>query len=547
MNYYSLKGELVKPSTENMAYEQTNHRMDVLEEKQNTNIEEVNQSMNTIVQDFDAQMQDQLQSINNRIESEKSIMNASIISEAARVESRIDNIIAHNNDTNGNSELIDIRIGTDGTVYNDAGTAVREQIKPYSDLSDITVYDANVIENGTQPTGYLSSQYLAVSKIPVTKKGRLKVYIYCWFNPGFYSVHAAPQTIIVLKKTGSSRLAVTAVIPVSISTSDANTSISTCQWVKKDTGYAITDNGEYYIAAYNGVCYSTVATSRSDFKGYYLLSQNATGEFSVNDTLNTNDYRENSGLLVYPEIDSWNVAMKSELPTKVSDLENDLHFTIDNNFRSFQWDSKTGDFLGESITSQGKYTTVLTSLYGMTVNNYGISGTTISTIKDTENFPCFYHRIESMTTDCDFVFMLGGTNDWGLGCPLGIVSDRTPTTFYGALYYTLNLLRTKFPSKPIFVGTILQRNYTASPSSQPAGMDSNQNGNSVDEFNQAIIYMARRFGCIVIDTWHAGICPEINGNLYTSDGLHPNQAGGEKLAVYIKSVMEQYPVLDTNE
>ena len=44
-----------------------------------------------------------------------------------RVNSRIDNIIAHNNDTNGNSELIDIRTGNDGTVYTTAGTAVRSQ------------------------------------------------------------------------------------------------------------------------------------------------------------------------------------------------------------------------------------------------------------------------------------------------------------------------------------------------------------------------------------------------------------------------------------
>ena len=40
---------------------------------------------------------------------------------------RVDNIIAHNNDTEGNSELIDIRTGADGTVYPNAGNAVRTQ------------------------------------------------------------------------------------------------------------------------------------------------------------------------------------------------------------------------------------------------------------------------------------------------------------------------------------------------------------------------------------------------------------------------------------
>lgn len=40
---------------------------------------------------------------------------------------RVDNIIAHNNDTDGNTELIDMRLGADGVVYDSAGDAVREQ------------------------------------------------------------------------------------------------------------------------------------------------------------------------------------------------------------------------------------------------------------------------------------------------------------------------------------------------------------------------------------------------------------------------------------
>ena len=44
------------------------------------------------------------------------------------VVTRIDNIISHNNDAEGNSELIDIRNGVDGTVYGSAGSAVRKQL-----------------------------------------------------------------------------------------------------------------------------------------------------------------------------------------------------------------------------------------------------------------------------------------------------------------------------------------------------------------------------------------------------------------------------------
>lgn len=39
---------------------------------------------------------------------------------------RVDNIIAHNNDTEGNTELIDMRTADDGTTYSSAGAALRE-------------------------------------------------------------------------------------------------------------------------------------------------------------------------------------------------------------------------------------------------------------------------------------------------------------------------------------------------------------------------------------------------------------------------------------
>jgi hypothetical protein len=48
--------------------------------------------------------------------------------DAAIVNARIDNIIAHNNDTEGNAELVDVRTDIDGTVHDSAGAAVRSQI-----------------------------------------------------------------------------------------------------------------------------------------------------------------------------------------------------------------------------------------------------------------------------------------------------------------------------------------------------------------------------------------------------------------------------------
>ena len=57
-------------------------------------------------------------------------------SEIRTLNARVNNIIAHNNDTDGNSELIDIRTGTDGILYASAGNAVRTQIKNIIDDID---------------------------------------------------------------------------------------------------------------------------------------------------------------------------------------------------------------------------------------------------------------------------------------------------------------------------------------------------------------------------------------------------------------------------
>lgn len=58
---------------------------------------------------------------------------------------RIDNLVANNNPTDGNSELIDIRVGFNGTTYDSAGEAVRGQVGQLSEdiveLSNAVVYD----------------------------------------------------------------------------------------------------------------------------------------------------------------------------------------------------------------------------------------------------------------------------------------------------------------------------------------------------------------------------------------------------------------------
>lgn len=49
---------------------------------------------------------------------------------------QIANLVANNNPTDGNSELIDIRVGVDGNTYPNAGDAVREQVRSLKEYLD---------------------------------------------------------------------------------------------------------------------------------------------------------------------------------------------------------------------------------------------------------------------------------------------------------------------------------------------------------------------------------------------------------------------------
>lgn len=200
-----------------------------------------------------------------------------------------------------------------------------------------------------------------------------------------------------------------------------------------------------------------------------------------------------------------------------------------------RWYGKTGNFLGDSITAMALYTQKLTEKAGIVVNNYGVGGTTYSNINSSNPF---YSRVSTMSEDCDFVFVFGGTNDWGLSVQIGNPDDTEPNTFYGGLNATFSALRAKFPTKPIFVETILQRDL-ASGKGQATGMMSNANGDSIFDFNEAIKHVADRYGCEICDGCSkSGIIYE-NLDTYTSDRLHLNDNGAERYAQFILDQMER--------
>ena len=193
-------------------------------------------------------------------------------------------------------------------------------------------------------------------------------------------------------------------------------------------------------------------------------------------------------------------------------------------------------FLGDSITEgvgvsapEFKYVNVFDRKFGPAlVRNYGISGTRFARqYKPTVDNPRFdldfCSRVAEMDADADIVVVFGGTNDYGHGdAPMGTFADRTPDTFYGACHTLMSSIIEKYPEATVIFMTPLHR-----------ATETKANRPSLSEFVAVIREVAEVYSIPVLDLYAtAGIQPQltVQREKYAPDGLHPNNAGAEKIA-----------------
>lgn len=209
--------------------------------------------------------------------------------------------------------------------------------------------------------------------------------------------------------------------------------------------------------------------------------------------------------------------------------------------------NKTGCFLGDSITyghSSSAKEKCYVSLFAAahpeaTVHNFGISGTCIAKHyfpkkgMDRKNF---ITRLAEMPEHADLVCVFGGTNDFGRGdAPMGKFGDTENDTFYGALYALSLALINKYPTARIVFFTPLHRDHKVEIAVRDDGEW------TLEDYVNAVRKNAAYFAFPVLDLHvMSGFQPQVPiiKELYTADGLHPNDAGYERLFRIVNKFIE---------
>ncbi len=206
------------------------------------------------------------------------------------------------------------------------------------------------------------------------------------------------------------------------------------------------------------------------------------------------------------------------------------------------------NFLGDSIT-QGhgtdyRFDQMIADETGAICRNYGIGGTRIARNRKPSDEPIFDRyfesRVDEMDPDADIIVVFGGTNDFGHGdAQPGMMSDRTPDTFYGGMHCLINHLIERYPTSEIVFITPFHRLFEENP----AGDGFKQPGTyaPLKLYVDIIREVCEYYSIPVVDLWkNSGIQPAVPKirELYMPDGLHPNRAGHEIIASRLTGVLK---------
>ena len=185
--------------------------------------------------------------------------------------------------------------------------------------------------------------------------------------------------------------------------------------------------------------------------------------------------------------------------------------------RSF-WHDKLWATEGDSITFNGRYQIGVKSALQLHYINYGIGGTTLA---DNLNPNAIVNRFMEINNAVDLITVTGGTNDYSQNIPIGTNSSTDKTTFKGALRTIIEGITANYPNARLALFTPIQRGDTTE--------GPNLLGLTVKDYADAMIEIGRMYSIPVLDLFGMSGINKLNISVFTSDKIHPNQAGYDRI------------------
>ena len=207
------------------------------------------------------------------------------------------------------------------------------------------------------------------------------------------------------------------------------------------------------------------------------------------------------------------------------------------------------NFLGDSITEgmnadkiEHTYVYLVGKMANCVTRNYGICGTRIARQRIPSDEPMFDRyfssRVDEMNNDADYIFVFGGTNDYGHGdAPFGKMGDKTVDTFYGAVDFLINKLMQYYKKEQIiFIPPLYRTNENSIYGSHDSKTEP---CNPLSVYREALMEVVNSYNIKTLDI--KDIIGKAENNPLIDDGLHPNNAGHHRIAElisgYIKNIL----------
>lgn len=212
------------------------------------------------------------------------------------------------------------------------------------------------------------------------------------------------------------------------------------------------------------------------------------------------------------QIEAGNTATKHEPYYRYPQTEADIFSVAGKSYLAIG-DSLTCGYSGDNERIPMPYPELVGKLLNLgTVTNNGISGTTIT------NDPSFFEnpmssdaRIAALP-NADIISIMGMTNDYNYGCPLGEIG-AAETTFYGGYQKLIEAVVSSNPKAFVFlIAPPITRGYASE----------NKAGITAKQYHDAILEIGAYYGLPVLDMTKSGLS-ELNRAAWCIDTTHFGQ------------------------